>query len=73
MWSNIGLTLIVIGVLLVLLGLVVWSGAFSWFGKLPGDIRIERDNVRIYIPLISMALLSLALSLLLYILGRIFK
>ena len=73
MWSNIGLTLIVIGVLLVLLGLVVWSGAFSWFGKLPGDIRIERDNVRIYIPLISMALLSLALSLLFYILRRIFK
>ena len=42
------------GVALVLVGLAVWSGALGWFGRLPGDIRIERDSMRIYIPLASM-------------------
>jgi len=41
------------------------QGALSWFGRLPGDIRIERETVRIYIPFVSMLLISAALSLLL--------
>jgi hypothetical protein len=41
----------------------VWSGALSWFGRLPGDIRIERDNVRVYIPVVSMLLASVVVSL----------
>jgi hypothetical protein len=60
-----------LGVLLILVGLLVWSGALGWFGRLPGDIRIERDSIRVYIPLVSMLLVSAALSLLLYILRRL--
>jgi hypothetical protein len=65
-----GAMIVIAGVVIVLIGLAVWSGALGWFGRLPGDIRIERDSVRIYIPLVSMLLLSLALSLLLYLLNR---
>ncbi len=59
------------GVALVLVGLAVWSGAFGWFGRLPGDIRIERDSMRIYIPLASMLVISVVLSLLMYLLNRL--
>jgi hypothetical protein len=63
--------IVLAGVLLVLLGLAVWSGALGWFGRLPGDIRIERDSVRVYIPLASMLLVSVVLSLLMYLLNRL--
>jgi hypothetical protein len=59
------------GVALVLVGLAVWSGALGWFGRLPGDIRIERDSMRIYIPLASMLVISVVLSLLMYLLNRL--
>jgi uncharacterized protein HemY len=59
------------GVALVLVGLAVWSGALGWFGRLPGDIRIERDSMRIYIPLASMLLISVVLTLLMYLLNRL--
>jgi uncharacterized protein HemY len=60
------------GVLLVLVGLLAWSGALAWFGRLPGDIRIERDSLRVYVPLASMLLVSVVLSLLLYLVRRFF-
>ncbi|MFL5494095.1 MAG: DUF2905 domain-containing protein [Gemmatimonadales bacterium] len=66
-----GPLLVGLGALVILIGLLVWSGALAWFGRLPGDIRIERDGLRVYIPLVSMLLLSAALSLLLYLLRRL--
>jgi Protein of unknown function (DUF2905) len=66
-----GPVLVGLGIALVVLGLVVWSGALSWFGRLPGDLRIERESVRIYVPLMSMLIVSVALSLLLYLLRRL--
>ena len=68
-----GPLLVIVGVALVIVGLLVWSGAFSWFGRLPGDIRIERDSVRVYFPLASMLLVSVGLSLLLYLARRFFS
>ena len=70
--SNAGLArlLIEIGAILVVLGLVVRSGALAWFGRLPGDIRIERDTVRVYVPLASMLIVSVVLSVLLYLRRR---
>jgi hypothetical protein len=67
-----GPLLVGLGIALVLLGLLVWSGALSWFGRLPGDVRIERESVHIYVPLVSMLLVSIAISLLLYLLRRLF-
>jgi len=69
---QIGLLVIFFGLILILGGALIWTGAFSWFGRLPGDIRIESENARIYIPITSMLLISLALSLLLGIINRLF-
>jgi Protein of unknown function (DUF2905) len=66
-----GPVLIIAGLVIVVIGLGVWSGALSWFGRLPGDIRIEREGMRIYIPLVSMLLLSVLLSLILYLFKRV--
>jgi hypothetical protein len=43
---------------------------FGWFGKLPGDISIESGSVRIFVPITSMLLVSIALTLLLNLLNR---
>jgi hypothetical protein len=66
-----GPVLVGLGVALVVVGLLVWSGALSWFGRLPGDLRIERESVHLYVPLVSMLIVSVALSLLLYLLRRL--
>jgi len=68
--SGAGPMLVAMGIVLILIGLLFWSGSLSWFGRLPGDIRIERDSVRIYIPLASMLLVSIVLSLVLYLVRR---
>jgi Protein of unknown function (DUF2905) len=60
------------GAALVLVGVLVWSGALAWFGRLPGDIRIERETVRISVPLVSMLVVSLVLSLLVGLVRRLF-
>jgi DUF2905 family protein len=65
-----GPAIVIAGVVIVLIGLAVWSGALGWFGRLPGDIRIERDSMRVYIPIVSMLIVSLVLSLLLYLINR---
>jgi len=62
------LLLIVVGVGLVLVGLLAWTGALSWFGRLPGDIRWEGERGRVYIPVVSMLLVSIVLSALAWLL-----
>ena len=65
-----GPLLVILGVILVLIGLAVSWGAFAWFGRLPGDIRIERESMRVYIPLVSMLVISVILSFVLYLVRR---
>ena len=65
-----GPVIVAAGVALVVIGLLAWSGALAWFGRLPGDIRIERDTVRVYIPIVSMLVVSAVLSLVLYLIRR---
>ena len=65
-----GPLLVGLGLVLVLVGLLVWSGGLSWFGRLPGDVRIERDSVRIYVPIVSMLLVSFVISAVLYFIRR---
>lgn len=69
---SIGLVIIAVGVLTVVGGLLVYLGLFSWFGRLPGDIRIEGENTRIYFPITSMVLVSLVLSVGLSLARRFF-
>ena len=55
---------------MVAVGVLAWTGALSWFGRLPGDIRIERGNTRVYIPLVSMLLVSVVVSIVLSLFRR---
>ena len=62
--------LILLGVLLLAAGLLARLGGLGWFGHLPGDIRLQRGETRVYVPLATMLLLSLALSVVSYALRR---
>jgi len=70
--SDLGKWIMVAGAVLVVIGLLVQTGALSWFGRLPGDIRIERPNASFYFPITSMILISVVLSLLTQLLRRFF-
>ena len=62
--------LIVVGLLLVLLG-VAWPWISKLpLGRLPGDIVVERDNLRIYFPIMTMIIVSVLLSLVMWFFRR---
>jgi hypothetical protein len=67
-----GPILITLGICLILVGLLLSSGSMAWFGRLPGDIRIERETVHISVPIVSMLIVSLVISLALYLVRRFF-
>ena len=69
---SLGLVIISAGVVLAVIGLIMYFGGFSWFGRLPGDIRYQGESTRVFIPITSMVLLSAALTLLLNLLRRLF-
>nr|MBF0685077.1 DUF2905 domain-containing protein [Pseudomonas sp.] len=60
------------GAVLLLLGVALYyaPGLLSWFGKLPGDIRIESERSRTFIPITSMIILSVVLTILVNIFRR---
>lgn len=64
--------LIAAGLLLLLLGLILHyvPGLLSWFGKLPADIRIESERSRTFIPITSMIILSVLLTIVLNLFRR---
>ena len=68
---EIGKTLIVIGVVLIGAGLLWLAGSRLGLGRLPGDIVIERENFRLYLPLGTCLLISVLLSAALWIIGRL--
>jgi hypothetical protein len=59
--------------LLLLGGLLAWTGALSWLGNLPGDLRISSGNTRIYIPITSMLLVSAGLNVILWLFLSLFR
>jgi len=69
--NDIGKILVGFGLLIALAGVVlVLVGRVPWIGRLPGDIHIQRGNFIFYFPLATSLLLSVVLSLLLYVVGR---
>ncbi|HEY5656449.1 MAG TPA: DUF2905 domain-containing protein [Myxococcota bacterium] len=70
--SSLPRTLIVAGAILVLLGLVLHANpSIPLLGKLPGDVRIERPGLRVYIPVTTCILVSVVLSALLWLLSKL--
>lgn len=66
-----GLLIVGAGLVLILVGIAVSLGWFSWFGRLPGDIRYQGENTRVFVPITSMILASVALTLLVNLLRRL--
>lgn len=69
---GVGLLVIGAGICLVLIGLLIYSGGLNWFGRLPGDIRYEGERTHIYVPIVSMLLVSIVLSLIFYLIRKFF-
>ena len=66
-----GKFLIILGIIIVALGgLLLLSGKIPWIGRLPGDIIIHKKNFTFYFPLATSILLSLLLTLILWLLRR---
>lgn len=62
--------LIIVGIVLIAVGLAWLVGERLGLGRLPGDIVIERSNTRIYIPIMTSLVISVLLSLILWLVGR---
>jgi hypothetical protein len=68
---DVGKMLVAFGLLITLAGVVlVLVGRVPWIGRLPGDIHVERGGFTFYAPLATSLVLSLVLTLLLYVVGR---
>jgi len=74
MTGNIGKFLIIAGGIILITGVIIslMGDKLSWLGRLPGDIRIEKNNYRIYVPLTTMILVSLILSAIIYVIKKLF-
>ncbi|MFB3817449.1 MAG: DUF2905 domain-containing protein [Candidatus Methylomirabilales bacterium] len=69
--DSLGKTLILLGVLVALVGgLLLLAGKLPFLGRLPGDILVRRENWSVYVPLGTSLLISLVLTLLLWLFGR---
>ena len=69
--SEIGKLLIVVGVLIAGIGVViVLAGRLPWIGRLPGDIYVRRGNFTFYFPLATSILVSIVLTLIVWLFGR---
>jgi len=70
-FSGIGKTLIVIGLVITVLGLVLLLvPKVPWLGRLPGDIAVEKENYRFYFPITTCIIISVILTLLFYLFKR---
>lgn len=69
--AGLGKSLIIFGLIIIVFGIIItFAGKIPWLGRLPGDIQIKRDNFTFYFPLATCILLSVIVSLLLWLLKR---
>lgn len=71
MIPGLGKTLIIIGLVIAVIGVILtFAGKIPWIGRLPGDIHVKRDNFTFYFPLATSILISVILSLILWLLRK---
>jgi uncharacterized protein HemY len=70
--SNTGKYVILAGCLIIILGIIIYffHDKLHWIGRLPGDIRIERENFNFYFPVTTMILFSLAAGAVIYFIRK---
>ena len=65
---DLGKFIVIIGIAVTVVGLMLWTGfAPKWLGRLPGDIRIEREQSAFYFPIVTCIIVSIVVSVLLSI------
>jgi len=72
--SDTGKYIIIAGVMIVLVGVIIYffHDKLNWIGRLPGDIRIEKENFRFYFPITTMIIFSLVITFIIQLIKRIF-
>ena len=66
--NDLGKFLVAAGLLLVVVGLMLWSGfGKSWLGRLPGDVHLTKGNFSFYFPIVTCLLLSILLTIVLWL------
>ena len=70
--SQTGKIIIIAGFIIIAIGIIIYffSNKLNWIGRLPGDIRIERENFRFYFPITTMIIGSILLTLIIRIIKR---
>jgi hypothetical protein len=71
--AQLGKYIILVGIIIVILGIIIYffSDKLHWIGRLPGDIRVERENFRFYFPITTMIIASILLTIIIQIIKRI--
>ena len=72
--SQTGKWIIIAGILIIVFGIVIYffHDKLNWLGKLPGDIRIEKENFRFYFPITTMIIVSVLLTILINVFKKFF-
>ncbi|MCF2446840.1 DUF2905 domain-containing protein [Dyadobacter sp. CY345] len=73
MSQNTGKYIIIAGLVLVIFGAAVYllGDKLNWLGKLPGDIRVEKDNFKFFFPITTMIIVSVVINLIIVIIRKI--
>ncbi|HEX7457819.1 MAG TPA: DUF2905 domain-containing protein [Ginsengibacter sp.] len=68
-----GKYIIIAGVCILISGIFIYffHDYFKWLGKLPGDIRIEKENFRFYFPIVTMLVISIVITLIVNVIKRL--
>lgn len=68
--QDIGKFLVLAGIVITLIGTLIWMGLGKWMGKLPGDIAIQKGNFGFYFPLATCLVISAILTFLFWLFRR---
>ena len=70
---NLGKILVIAGIILIIAGVIIYCAGdkLGWIGHLPGDIRVEKENVRFYLPITTMIILSIVVSFIFWLIKKI--
>ncbi len=71
---NTGKYIIIAGIVIVLIGIIIYffSNKLHWIGRLPGDIRVEKENLRFYFPITTMIIFSVLITIIIQVIKRFF-
>jgi len=72
--SETGKWIIGVGAIIIVIGIIIYffHDKLNWIGRLPGDIRIEKENFRFYFPIVTMILLSVVASFIIWLIRKLF-